>query len=61
MKKVMEGGIAIFPRNKWVVDVFTGMGYDNHSCFRIYKGTLKLVGGSPVTETEYKQLQGMIA
>jgi hypothetical protein len=61
MNKSMEGGIAVFPRNKWVVDVFTGKGWDDHSVFRIYKGTLKLVGGSPVTETEYKQLQGMIA
>ncbi len=57
MNKVMEGGIAIFPRNKWIVDVFTGMGYDNWSCFRIFKGQPKLIGGSPVTEVEYKEIQ----
>lgn len=61
MNHNMVGEIAIFPRNKWVIDCFTGKGYDNYSCFRIYKGTLKLVGGSPVTETEYKTIQGMIS
>jgi hypothetical protein len=60
-RKRLEGGIAVYPRNKWVIDVFTGEGWGNYSCFRIYKGTLKLVDGSPVTETEYKQLQGMVA
>ncbi len=57
MKAVMEGGIAIFPRNKWIIDVFTNSGWDNWSCFRIFKGQPKLIGGSPVTEAEYKEIQ----
>ena len=60
MQRVLEGDVMVLPRTKWIVDVFTGNGWDNYSCFRIYKGTLKLIAGSPVTEAEYKFLQGML-
>ena len=60
MKRIVEGDIAIFPRNKWIIDVFTGEGWDNHSCFRIFKGLPKLIGGSPVTAAEYTEIQRLI-
>ena len=60
MQRVMEGNVAVFPRNKWIIDVFTGDGWDNWSCFRIYKGSLKLIAGAPVTQAEYDQLQQMV-
>lgn len=60
MNRVLDGEVMVLPRTKWIVDVFTGKGWDNYSCFRIYKGSLKLVGGMPITEEEYKILQSYL-
>lgn len=61
MKKLLKGDIVVLPVDKWKVDVFTGQGWDNHSRFQIFKGHLKLIGGSPVTDSEYKQLQELLS
>lgn len=60
MKRIVEGPIAVYPRSKWIVDIFTGIGFDNWSCFRVFKGQPKLIGGSPVTEVEYKEIQRLL-
>lgn len=60
MKRLMNGEISLFPRNKWIVDVFTGEGFENWSCFRIFKGVPKLIGGSPVTAAEYADIQRLV-
>lgn len=60
-KRITEGEIWVFPFSKWVIDVFTGKGFENHSRFHIFKGHLKLVAGEPVTDAEYKQLQKLVA
>jgi hypothetical protein len=60
MKRIAVGEIALFPRSKWIVDVFTGEGFDNWSCFRIFRGEPKLIGGSPVTADEYKEIQRLV-
>lgn len=56
MKKTSLSDMTVLYRNKWTLDVFTGKGWDNHSCFQIYKGHLKLVGGQPITDKEYSKL-----
>jgi hypothetical protein len=60
MKKLAKGEIIILPRTKWTIDVFTGKGWENHSCFHVYKGHLKLVGGQPVTDREYSELTELL-
>lgn len=38
------------------VDVFTGYGWDNYSCFKIEKGKIVLVEGASVSDGDYKKL-----
>lgn len=60
MKKVAKGAIVVLPVNKWTADVFTGDGWENHSRFQLFKGHLKLVAGTPVTEAEYNTLKELL-
>ena len=61
MKRILKGPIMVLPINKWTADVFTGQGFDNHSRFQLFKGHLKLIGGSPVTDQEYNKLKEILA
>jgi len=56
MKVIRTGPIAVFQRNKYLYDVFTGEGWENYSQFRVVKGFPKLVQGTSVTEFEYKEI-----
>ncbi len=60
MKAQMTGNVWFKPRNKWIVDVFTGEGWENYSCFRIFRGEPKLISGTPVTDDEYKEIKRLI-
>lgn len=53
MTPLLNGKIAILPRSKWVFDVFTGYGWDQHSCFHLNNGFVKLIKGSAVSSDEY--------
>lgn len=60
MKQQLSGSVFFKPRSKWIVDVFTGEGWENYSCFRIFRGEPKLIQGTPVTDEEYKEIKRLI-
>lgn len=56
MKRDLDSDIVTIPVSKNVVDVFTGKGWENWTRFERQGKHLKMVGGQPVSEAEYKEL-----
>jgi hypothetical protein len=59
MKRTLEGPVVVLPRED-VIDVFTGKGWSTHSVFKVVKGFPKFVGGSPLTEEDFKTLKKLV-
>jgi hypothetical protein len=58
MRAVRVGSPAIFPREHNIVDVFTGIGWEHHSVFKLVrKGNPRLLEGHPLTDKEYTELK----
>lgn len=66
MKTQLVGKVMAIPRGNNLVDVFTGIGWDNYSCFRIEeskfngKPTFILDQGKGVEDQEWKELKGLL-
>jgi hypothetical protein len=66
MKTQLVGKVMAIPRGENLVDVFTGIGYENYSCFRIeeskFNGKLTFipVSGQGVDDQEWKELKGLL-
>lgn len=54
MRAIKEGNIIILPRNGEVADVFLGIGWENHSIFRLVDGKPKLEKGTGLSETQFR-------
>jgi len=60
MKRKLEGDVVVLPRDKNLVDVFTGHGWENWSLFQNTGTYLKLVAGTGVSEEDYAKLMRML-
>jgi len=61
MKTIREGPVVIYPRDRGVIDVFVGKGWDQHTMFKVVRGVPHLVKGyDPLSEKDYDLLKELV-
>jgi len=61
MKPVREGPVVTLPRQDGkTVDVFTGVGWGNHTQFEVTEGKIRLVKGKAMSDADFKTFKQRI-